>query len=261
MDNKTARQLVALNNRFYAEHAASFSATRGAPWAGWQRVVQLFEEHLLAHPQGRSASVADLACGNLRFEAYCEQQLERLDPTYHAVDACPDLLAHASALRCAARIRPRQLDILDTLLAGRDLAEALALPPCDLAVSFGFMHHIPGTRTREAYLWALCDLTLPGGLIALSFWRFMDDERLARKARHADAAAERTLVDPAALEDGDHFLGWQADASPQRFCHHFTEAEIDALAASAGTRAREVARWAADGASGTLNRYLVLERL
>ena len=106
MDNKTARQLVALNNRFYAEHAASFSATRGAPWAGWQRVVQLFEEHLLAHPQGRSASVADLACGNLRFEAYCEQQLERLDPTYHAVDACPDLLAHASALRCAARIRP-----------------------------------------------------------------------------------------------------------------------------------------------------------
>lgn len=261
MDIETARRLVALNNRFYAEHAASFAATRSAPWAGWQRVADLFEAHVLRDRPLQPPSVADLACGNLRFEAYFEQRLGHLRPTYHAVDACPNLLAHASGLPGAGRIHPRRLDILDTLLAGRDLADKLACPLCDLTVSFGFMHHIPGNRTRQAYLAALCDLTRPGGLIALSLWRFMDDERLARKARHADAIAARTVVDPAALEPGDHFLGWQDDASPQRFCHHFTETEIDALAASVGTQACEIARWAADGASGTLNRYLVLERL
>ena len=37
--------------------------------------------------------------------------------------------------------------------------------------------------------------------------------------------------------------------------------EINELVASVGTRAREVARYSADALSGTLNRYLVLERL
>ena len=96
----------------------------------------------------------------------------------------------------------------------------------------------------------------------------MRDERLARKAMQAGALAAdasspfATLgIDTSQLEEHDHFLGWQTDPSPLRYCHHFPEAEVDELVASVGTVAREVARYSADGSSGTLNRYLVLEKL
>ena len=44
MDNATAQNLIDLNTRFYAKHAASFSATRSTPWEGWQRVADLARE-------------------------------------------------------------------------------------------------------------------------------------------------------------------------------------------------------------------------
>lgn len=37
MDTTTAQALIALNNRFYRDNAASFSATRSAPWEGWKQ--------------------------------------------------------------------------------------------------------------------------------------------------------------------------------------------------------------------------------
>ena len=96
----------------------------------------------------------------------------------------------------------------------------------------------------------------------MSFWQFMSDDRLSRKADQADSAMRaQGRIDMARLDANDHFLGWQTDPSPLRYCHHFDEREIDELVASVGTRAREVARYSADGSSGTLNRYLVLERL
>ena len=47
-----------------------------------------------------------------------------------------------------------------------------------------------------------------------------------------------------------------------RYCHHFEELEIDALVAAAceGSKAREVARFSADGKSGAMNRYVVLQK-
>ena len=40
------------------------------------------------------------------------------------------------------------------------------------------MHHVPGRALRERLLDALAAHTAPGGILALSLWRFMDDERL-----------------------------------------------------------------------------------
>ena len=62
------------------------------------------------------------------------------------------------------------------------------------------------------------------------------------------------------LEAGDFVLGWQDRPGAYRYCHHFSAAEIDRLV-DAVPEARLVARFGADGRTGTLNEYLVLRRV
>lgn len=334
MDTSTIQALIALNNQFYAQHAASFAATRSAPWHGWSALADLLRErsqrcdtpgetsasnhasgkcgisgptapspkkppsslHALdnrrvsvttpiAAPGSRPAldgtndripehrartvldpacTVLDLACGNLRFEEFLACEFPHVLFRFNAVDACP-ALASPQAL-AQANIRYREIDILQHALAGHCSIDDV--PTCDLTVCFGFMHHVPSHELRSAVLETLCAHTAPHDLIIVSFWQFMYDERLARKAMQAGALATDASspfaalgIDTSQLEEHDHFLGWQTDPSPLRYCHHFPEAEVDELVASVGTVAREVARYSADGSSGTLNRYLVLEKL
>lgn len=327
MDTSTIQALIALNNQFYAQHAASFAATRSAPWHGWSALADLLRErsqrrdtpgetsasnhasakcgisgptapspkkppsslHALDNrrasvttpiatpgsrpalddtndriPEHRARTVLDLACGNLRFEEFLACEFPHARFSFNAVDTC---LALASPQTLAqANIRYREVDILQNALAGHRFIDDV--PTCDLTVCFGFMHHVPSRELRSAVLETLCAHTAPNGLIAVSFWQFMYDERLARKAMQAGALAPDASspfaalgIDTSQLEEHDHFLGWQTDPSPLRYCHHFPEAEVDELVASVGTVAREVARYSADGSSGTLNRYLVLEKL
>lgn len=240
-------------------------------------------------------SVFDLACGNLRFEAFLAKELADTDLAFHTADDCDALVksapwrpdpADGAALgnRIAGSIRwhHQSLDVLAALDAeersggaalaeapdgdptleeapdgGPALAEALQTPRCDLAVSFGFLHHIPLPRWREEVLAMLAAKVRPGGFVIVSLWRFLENPLLARKAEatHERALAELGLPP---LDAGDRLLGWRDEPGAYRYCHSFTDGEIDALAASVG-HAAEVARFRADGRDGALNSYLVLQ--
>ena len=119
--------------------------------------------------------------------------------------------------------------------------------PVDLAVSFGFMHHLPLFEQRARLLRLLAERTRLGGHVAVAFWQLEGDARIRAKARHAPGGGEH-----------DWLLGWQGRQDVARFCHHTTDAEIDELVASVGDVAHELARFSADGRSGELNRYVVL---
>lgn len=98
----------------------------------------------------------------------------------------------------------------------------------------------------------------PGGFVIVSLWRFLENPLLARKAEatHERALAELGLPP---LDAGDRLLGWRDEPGAYRYCHSFTDGEVDALAASVGRAATEVARFRADGRDGALNSYLVLQ--
>lgn len=140
----------------------------------------------------------------------------------------------------------------------------------DAAVSFGFFHHIPSADLRERALRALVGAVRPGGIVVVSLWRFLEDERLVAKAArsHPDALAVLAPVarsqlglDLASeLEPGDRFLGWQGASGLWRYCHSFSEGEIDRLADAVADVAREVARFRSDGKSGRLNAYLIVRK-
>ena len=110
------RKLNALTSDFYAREAASFSATRQAPWHGWEKAWELitapdaaqgpFPSHAAvrdslssraaripddyASNSKDSLAVLDLGCGNLRFERFLAERTNApLRVT--ALDNCPDL--------------------------------------------------------------------------------------------------------------------------------------------------------------------------
>lgn len=258
MDRKTAHRLNEATSEFYAANAASFSGTRERPWDGWRRVLEQaapLTERSAA--EGSPFRVLDIGCGNMRFEkmlvdAFPDQEFE-----FYATDNCPEL-ACGSAQEAAVHFQ--QLDVIECLEACT-LASRLGAPPCDLAVAFGFMHHVPLREWREELLSTLIEHTAPGGIIAIAFWQFANNEKMAAKAMDATELGCNQLniaLDPSA---GDYLLGWQNRTDYFRFCHSYTDDEIDALVRFAATKgATPLASFSADGADGKSNKYLMLER-
>lgn len=267
MERAFAQRLIELNNRFYRENAHSFSRTRQAPWPGWGRALEVVGDYLDLS-QGdpdRPFRVFDLACGNLRFEAFLAEQTDRPLELY-GVDSCDELAfdesGHADAV---TGFMYRKLDVLEALMGKSRCGAALLadMPAADLSVCFGFMHHVPGVELREDVLRMLLARTRAGGIAAASFWAFAEDPHLARKAVGATArAAEEPPFEgflPRSLEPGDYLLDWQG-AAPYRYCHSFGEDEVSRLAEAVSGDADEVGRFSADGRAGNLNRYLILRR-
>ena len=275
MDEQTVKILCELNKEFYQEHAESFSATRQSPWSGWLKALEatsLCRRHFSPEPR-RSATLGsddkhhlrdlrppepsvltifDLACGNLRFASFLQETLPDASIEYYAIDNCDALVPSAPA------INYQSLDVLKLLQQNERINDYLKAPLCDLSVAFGFMHHVPTQTYRAAVLDALIAQTHPGGYIIVSFWQFMKNEALAAKARitHERALQERGLPE---LDEGDYLLDWQNRADTYRYCHSFSEAEMDALLHGVAGRAKTVARFTADGRTGDLNTYVILQ--
>ncbi len=247
MDSASIAFLRELNNRFYAACADSFSATRAMPWQGWHRCVALA-------PHVRPLRVLDVACGNMRFESFLESELGEGAPLeLYAIDDCGSLVPSRE------QISFQNLDIIAALEDG-SFARLIGAPSCDFVGCFGFFHHVPGFDCRANLMRALVDKAALGGVVCVSFWRFMDDARLA--ARATRDLSSFGLCGSVALEENDYFLGWQHEPGLARYCHHFTEGEVQRLVriACEGGRAEVIDEFFADGKSGELNRYVVLRK-
>ena len=281
-------KLVELNNSFYKRNAASFSSSRQSPWPGWSRVARCAtsciarveggaatqkprvqgatEKAPRAHepcaqrvvedttatqkPHMRGISVVDVACGNMRFERFLVEQPGFEGASFTCVDSFDGWEG------AAQNARFDRIDVLGRLMDG----ETLGIPgPFDLAVSFGFMHHIPSASLRERFACELAGLVKPGGVMVLSFWRFMDNEALAAKARATTALALAYDLRDLELEDNDFLLGWNDVPGAYRYCHSFTQEEEDAIARSLGGRACLIDSFTSDGRTQNLNSYLVFQ--
>lgn len=258
MNEIAARRLVELNNAFYRRAAASFNSTRHNSWPGWERVAAQTRGVLTAG----ECRVLDVACGNLRFEAWLARRFPQTRFSVEAVDSCAPLAGlGASTLADNCEASFTELDVLAEVAGGAHcLHGALGEGASDLAVCFGFFHHIPLAQWRFDLLDALVDATVPGGCIAVSLWCFMHDAGLAARARSSTLEAQRELGSMD-LDEGDYLLGWQGERGAWRYCHSFSEDEAMQLAKHVEGRARLAARYASDGRSGNLNEYLLFECL
>lgn len=252
-----ALRLCALTGEFYRANAESFSQTRQSPWQGWVRLLEVMDARAAERELLR---MLDVACGNLRFERYLADALPGRMLSGWAVDNCEPLVeaGERSEFGPLSRIAFQNLDVIERL-SGGSLRESLEAPDasCDLVVSFGFMHHVPLERWRVELLRTLIAKVRPGGFVAVSFWRFLNSDKLARKAQETTIRARAELGIPE-LSPNDYLLGWQDTQGLYRYCHHFDELEIERLLAAVADSAELVSRFEADGKTGNLNEYVVL---
>lgn len=234
MDRETIERLNALNRNFYATIADEFDATRGRAWDGWARLSPYLTAPL---------SVLDVGCGNGRFGVFLADTLTgAID--YHGLDNAPRLLEHA---RNALTHYPA----LTVTLTEHD---AILNPPdtgtYDLVVLFGVLHHVPGAENRQQFIRQLAQRVASGGLLVFASWQFYDDERLKRRIV--------AWPDDWHVEPNDFLLDWRRGERALRYCHHVDETEQAQLIEVSGLT--PVTTYFADGASGRLNRYVVLKR-
>ena len=260
MNSLTARRLCALTNSFYASHADSFSATRQGAWQGWQRCLET-----VGILPSTTLRALDVACGNLRFFSYlCVRETLGVRFELYAVDNCDELLAQEGiTAACLPKVHYYNLDIMNALLDGKNIAEQLEVRNCNLVTCFGFMHHIPQHSLRREFMHDLTDMCTPGAYIALSFWQFMNNAKLAAKARTVHTQALTTCgFAETDLDEGDYLLGWQdLPVEPEniRYAHSFCAAELEDLIESMTPYASCVARFEADGRTSNLNSYLIFK--
>lgn len=307
MTRATVRALCQLNTEFYERNAASFSQTRTAPWEGWRRCMAAcgFDDSdgaALDQPMEAqiAGSVLDIACGNLRFEAFLANAYPHIDWSFFAVDNCEPLVVSGQE-NIAKKVHFTCEDIVINLLEGLPAAEPANIPafaaatPFDLVVSFGFLHHIPSFDLRQQFLLEALSQVKPGGYLVVSFWQFLNDpaKRAKIEQMHAEALAffesdaeicanDRDALDRGAgssssgnpdlscpkltaffadsLEPNDYFLGWKNESGNYRYCHHFSNEEIDRIITALAPHATVVESFSADGKPGNLNRYVVFKR-
>ena len=301
MDIEFAQQLCELNNRFYSTWSDSFSSTRHNVWPGWEQCLQetgLLDSGRQAHDPGKAVpqetstlrtvtaasrcsltisnkrptpvrpvldarplNILDAACGNLRFEAFLARSLPNRKICAYALDACDELALGDAALPNNSDVAFHHCDAIEELQKGILKETLCGSGPMDLAVSFGFMHHIPLPEWRASFLDALLEATKPGGFVCVSLWRFLSNQSMAEKANATTAQGIAELgLDKDQFAEGDRLLSWRNEQGAYRYCHSFSDNEITALVESASDKAALKARFQADGRTGALNEYLVLQR-
>lgn len=233
MNDATIKRLNAINRAFYRITADAFDQSRSQPWPGWE----LLRTHL-APP----LSVLDVGCGNGRFGMFLAEHFGAAIH-YTGLDNNAALLERARAAVPEAQFEQR-----DIVEQPPDTGEY------DLVALFGVIHHIPGGVQRQDFMRTLSARVAPGGLLVFAAWRFYDFERFRKRV----VPWSDTGISPDDIEPHDYLLDWRRGERALRYCHFVDDDEHDILIAAAGLR--EIATYRADGHTGTVNRYSILQR-
>jgi SAM-dependent methyltransferase len=205
MNKQEINQILKLNKQFYQLIAKDFSKTRQKPWEGWGRVAELIEEHVMKQGQNPDAMVKilDLGSGNGRFFKFLCEKMNNFE--YTGVDINNDLLEEAKRSRAVSETQPvnvmknfKEEDIFKNLdkIQGK----------YNMVTAFGVTHHIPNENFRKKWFsqipLLLKEDSKEPSLIALSFWDFEK-------------------------EPGDYLLGWDGKKEVTRYCHKYSEEELN----------------------------------
>lgn len=251
MKTSIIRQLNQINAKFYEITAEEFSKSRSFYWQGWKDLIPHIKKLGKDLP---TLKVLDLGCGNGRFGEFLYKKKVHPKIQYHGGDNSDRLLKFADK-RLGKEI-PHKLfhvDIVKSLLTG-NLSGKIPNQKYHLITLFGVLHHIPSKKLRRQLFLELEKHLVNGGLLVFTAWRFLNEKRFDKKQIHPEIIG----INPDDLEENDYILDWQRGITANRYCHFTSDEEMKKLVS--GTKLNIIDEYIADGKSGNLNAYTILEK-
>ena len=195
MIKKDILEINELNSKFYSLHTESFDRSREFYWEGFDDTLELISEN---------SKVLDLGCGNARFYKFLEEN--ELETNYLGVDNNPNFIEKNKENYPKAKF-----ECLDVITSLNQIQETF-----EVVVIFGVTHHIPSKEYRKVWFEKISKLVEKDGFLIVSFWNFDKDKE--------DKSFQPEFYNK---EEGDYFLGWKKDFSEHRYCHIYSEEEIN----------------------------------
>ncbi len=253
MDTQVAHILNDATSAFYCRCAQSFSDTRQSPWRGWEPLLPPLKA-LCDSTAGRPLRVLDVGCGNGRFLRFLEQHLPSQALAYTGIDNCEGLRCFVEASESSSHpAAPLSQDSVTSPLHPSGESEVLPATPSSSPADAP-AHH-------SSLIQQLASRVALHGILTCSLWRFDRSPSLSAKAEQGTPERLHALgLSAADLEAGDWLLGWQQDPEAIRYCHCFSDAEVQQLSQAPCPPLTLTETYDADGASGNLNTYLLWQR-
>ena len=239
MEKAAKEKLLNINQAFYDQYAASFSATRGRIQPGVRRLIKKID---------RGASILDVGCGN----GTLAQALAAsgLSGRYLGLDMSDGLLAEAdSGLENAEK---GDFQFRQMYLSDHEWFEGIPGAPYDWLVCFAVLHHLPGKSLREQIVKNFARLVTPESRVAVSVWQWQNSPRLQKRVHPWSEVG----LGVESLDRGDVLMDWRAgETIGLRYVHTFDEDELSTLAQTAGFQVQKT--FYSDGKPGNLALYQV----
>jgi len=194
MNLETVKDILKLNKDFYQSVSTEFSRSRQKPWVGWNRAVETSINALGGVNKNRDIKVLDLGCGNGRFYEFISKKISKVD--YLGLDINNDLLNISKT-----KYKTNKATFLNKdIYLGIDKIKG----KYNIISAFGVTHHIPNNIFRIKWFKNLPSFLGLRGVIILTFWNFEE-------------------------KPGDYLLGWGNKKKTARYCHQYSEKEINKI--------------------------------
>jgi SAM-dependent methyltransferase len=237
MKDEIRQKLIELNRIFYEKNATEFSNTRNYYWKGWQKAWEIVKTY---NPSIKN--VLDVGCGNGRFLSFLRENNDNFN--YLGIDHSSNFITE-----CQNKLADENSYFMRFDIANDDFTK-IAYEKYDLILLIAVLHHFPGNSNRLELIKQLSELLNPNGIIILTFWDFMRENRMQSRI----FPWSLSNFDKKDLEEGDHLLKWSDSTDTQRYCHYFSEEEKQSIIRN--SHLRPLARYTSDSD----NTYVIMQK-
>ncbi len=239
-----------LNKKFYKLNANSFSKTRQYYWPGWEVFYQLLFQNKKFDSK---LNILDIGCGNGRLAKFLFEQkkLSCKNFNYLGIDSSKQLIQTARNATNKNCVRFQYRDVLNSKVS--------TMQKYDYIFIIALAHHIPTYDLRIKIIVNSIKLLKSNGTLIISFWQFAKNPKII-DLEFDKQIKQKLFSDKLKIfEKNDYFLNWENKGIP-RFCHHFSDKEIDQIIGRFDSKLKLIKKYSADS-SKKLNKYLIFHKL